>query len=252
MRHRSALAVLGSLAVLSPDLSAQQTPTPPYWRVTEWESPPAEMATFRARFTELARMAQAAKAPASSGFLVYSTENRTIVARPADPKDLLAPVNAVIREAQPDAFRQWQAKGTGGSVIVRSEVWVEVPAHSYRPAGEITGTGISVAEVRVAAGKGAVHDSARRDFVTLRQKVGYPYPVYAYRVVFGEARMVYVTVFDSREKFYGTNAFAALVEKANAGAEWQALAPRLLSAMDADWSSKVWNYNATMSYMPAQ
>lgn len=209
------------------------------------------MMTFRARFTELARMAQAARPPASAAFLVYSAENSTIVARPADPRDFLAPVNAAIRDAQPEAFRQWQATGTGGSTVVRSEIWVEVPAQSYRPAVEVTGTGISVAEVRVAAGKGAAHDSARRDFVQLRQKVGYPYPVYAYRVVFGEARMVYVTVFDSRERFFGVNALGTLVEKANAGAEWQALAPRLLGAMATDWTSRLWNYNASMSYQPA-
>jgi len=104
--------------------------------------------------------------------------------------------------------------------------------------------------VRVAAGKGAAFDTVRRDFVKFRQKIGYPYPVRAYRVVIGEVRNVYVTHFDSREKFFGANALMTLAEKANAVPEWQALAARLTGSMGMDWSSTLWNYNAGISYVP--
>ncbi len=252
MRLRSGLVVLGSLAVLSAEAGAQQAaPAPRYYRVVEWESPPGEMGAFRtSRFGGLAKMAKDAKAPASVGFRIYTAENRTIIARQVDPKDLFSNPNAPLQAAAPDAYRQWQAGLGGGSTVVRSEIWVEVPEHSYDPANAPDYTGISVADVTVAAGKGAAADSARRDFVKFRQKIGYPYRVAAFRVVLGEVRTVYVTFFDSRDKFFGANQLATLVEKAGAGAEWQALAARLTGTMGMDWTSTLWNYNAGMSYVP--
>ena len=252
MRLRSGFVVLGGLALLAPEISAQQAPAPRYYRVTEWESPPGEMGAFRtSRFGGLSKMAKDAKAPASAGFRVYTAENRTIIARQVDPKDLFSNANAAIQAAAPDAFRQWQAGLVGGgSTVVRSEIWVEVPEHSYDPANAPEYTGISSSDVRVAAGKGAAADSARRDFVKFRQKIGYPYRVAAFRVAIGEARMVYVTFYDSREKFFGPNALATLAEKANATAEWQALGARLVGTMGMEWNSKLWGYNAGISYVP--
>lgn len=250
MRLRSGFVVLGSLALLSTTVGAQ-APAPRYYRVTEWESPPGEMGAFRtSRFGGLAKMAKDTKAPASAGFRIYTAENRTIIARQVDPKDLFSNPNAVIQTAAPEAYRQWQAGLGGGSTVVRSEIWVEVPEQSYDPANAPEYTGISAAEVRVAAGKGAAADTARRDLVKFRQKIGYPYRVAAFRVAIGEARMVYVTFYDSREKFFGPNALTALAEKANATAEWQALGARLTGTMGMEWNTKLWGYNAGISYVP--
>lgn len=246
---RSGLVVLGGLAALAPQASAQQAPAPRYYRVVEWESPPGEMAAFRtSRFGGLAQLYRDAKA--ATGFVIYTTENRTAIARQVNPADLFSNPNAAVQAANPDAFRAWQAGLGGNSVVTRSEVWVEIPAHTYEPANPPEATGVSSSTVRVAAGKGAAFDSARRDFVAFRKKIGYPYRVAAYRVVIGEVRNVYVTHFDSREKLFGPNALQALVEKANAGPEWQALAARLVGSMDMGWSTTLWNYNAGMSYVP--
>jgi hypothetical protein len=207
------------------------------------------MAAFRTdRFGGLSKLYKDAKA--TTGFVVYSAENRTAVARLADPKDLLSNPNAAVQAANAEAFRAWQATLGGNSRIVKSEVWVEIPEHTYEPASAPKATGVSSASVTVAAGKGAAFDSSRRDFVKFRQKVGYPYPVRAYRVVIGEARNVYVTHYDSREKLFGANALAALVEKAGAGAEWQALGARLTGAMGPGWTTTLWNFNEALSYTP--
>jgi hypothetical protein len=249
MRLRSGFVVLGGLALLAPEISAQQAPAPRYYRVVEWESPPGEMGAFRTgRFGGLSKLYKDAKA--TTGFVIYTTENRTAIARQVDPKDLFSNPNAAIQAANPDAYRAWQAGLGGNSVVTRNEIWVEIPAHTYEPANAPQATGVSSASVRVAAGKGAAFDSARRDFVKFRQKIGFPYPVRAYRVVIGEVRNVYVTHFDSREKFFGANTLATLVEKAGAGAEWQALGARLAGSMGMDWSSTLWNYNAGISYVP--
>jgi hypothetical protein len=248
MRFRSGLVVLASLAVLSAETGAQQA-SPRYYRVVEWESPPGEMGAFRtSRFGGLSKLYSDAKA--TTGFVIYTTENRTAIARQVDPKDLFSNPNAAIQAANPDAYRAWQAGLSGNSVVTRNEIWVEIPAHTYEPANAPQATGVSSASVRVAAGKGAAFDSARRDFVKFRQKIGYPYPVRAYRVVIGEVRNVYVTHFDSREKFFGPNTLATLVEKAGAGAEWQALGARLVGSMGMDWSSTLWNFGANLSYVP--
>jgi hypothetical protein len=167
-----------------------------------------------------------------------------------DPKDLLSNPNAAVQAANPDAYRAWQATLGGGSRMVRSEIWVEIPDHTYEPASPPKATGVSSASVTVAPGKAAAFDSARRDFVKFRQKVGYPYRVAAYRVVIGVPRMVYVTFYDSREKFFGPNTLTALAEKANASEEWRALGARLTAAMGMEWNTTLWSYNAGMSYVP--
>jgi hypothetical protein len=129
---------------------------------------------------------------------------------------------------------------------------VAAPDWSYEPANAPTPTGISSSTVQIPPGMGATFDTARREFVKFRQKVGYPYPVRAYRVVIGEPRIVFVTSFDSREAFFGKNTFAAFVEKAGAQAEWQALVARLGGTMGMEWDTKLWTYNPTLSYTPPQ
>jgi hypothetical protein len=133
------------------------------------------------------------------------------------------------------------------------QIWVAIPEWTYEPATPLPPaavTAIAVSTVQIASGATAAFDAARKDFVKLRQKVGYPYRVAAFRVVLGEPRIVFVTPFDSRAAFYGANAFMALVEKAGAQSEWQALQTRLSANMGTEWDSKVWNYNAAVSYLP--
>ena len=109
---------------------------------------------------------------------------------------------------------------------------------------------IASSSVQIALGKGAAFDTVRRDFVKFRQKIGYPYPVRAYRVVIGEPRVVFVASFDSREAFFGKNSIMAFVEKAGAQAEWQALIARLSGTMGSEWDVKLWNFNQAASYIP--
>jgi hypothetical protein len=252
MRTLTLITALGGIALVH-SAHAQPATTPVYWRIVEWQTPPGEMGAFRtSRFGGLVKIAQAAKAPASQGWQIWTAENRTAVVRPVDPKDPFANPVAPLRESQPELYRQWQAGLTAGSSIVSNEIVQELPQYSYVPASETQFTGASVAEVRILSGKGAAYDTARRDFVAFRKKIGYPYAVRAFRVIAGETRDIYVTYFDSREKFFGVNAQAGLVEKAGAGAEWQALAGRLTASMDRQWDTKLWSFNPALSYIPQQ
>lgn len=227
--------------------AAQDAPPPPTWRVVEWRSGPTEAGAWRAGMADLVKMAQETKAPV--GFLTYSSENRTVIARRVARDAVLANPSQHIMDARPDAFQKWIA-GRPPAEQLRNEIWVEVPEWTYVPANAPTTTGISVASVQIVPGKAAAFDTARRDFVKFRQKVGYPYTVRAFRVVLGEPRIVFVTAFDTREAFFGANRFQGLVEKAGAQAEWQALIPRLGAGMGLEWNVNLWDYAPASSYTP--
>ena len=227
--------------------AAQNAAEPPVYRIIEWRTAPADAGTFRAGMVDLVKLSQETKSP--NAFSVYTAENLTVVARPVKRDAILANTVQHIQNAQPDAWQKWVAARPKAEQT-RNEIWVAAPEWSYEPANPPTATGVSSSSVKIPSGMGATFDTVRRDFVKLRQKVGYPYPVRAYRVVVGEPRIVFVTHFDSREAFFGKNAFATLVEKAGAQAEWQALQARLGAAMGMDWETKLWAYNAPASYMP--
>jgi hypothetical protein len=227
--------------------AAQDAAQPPVYRVVEWRTAPGDAGAFRAGMVDLVKLSQETKSP--NGFSVYTAENLTVVARPVQRDAILANTTRHIMDARPDAWQKWVA-GRPRSEQVRNEIWIAAPEWGYEPANPPTMTGVSASSVRIPPGMGATFDTVRRDFVKFRQKVGYPYPVRAYRVVIGEPRIVFVTHFDSREAFFGKNALGALVEKAGAQAEWQALAARLGATMGMAWETKLWNYNAAASYTP--
>lgn len=240
------------LAVLSLPLgalAAQNAPPPPTYRVMEFVTAPVDAGPFRAGYTELVRLSKETGSPV--GFQVYSAENRTVIARLVQRDAILANANQHIISARPADWEKWVA-GRPRAKQVRNEIWVAVPEWTYEPANAPTVAGVSSTSVEIAPGMAAAFDTARRDFVKFRQKVGYPYPVRAFRVVIGEPRIVFVTSFDSREAFFGKNTFNAFVEKAGAQAEWQALLPRLGGTMGRDWDVKLWNFNPTLSYAPQQ
>lgn len=243
------LALFATPFIAAAAQQATQATPPQAYRVVEFRTAPTDAPAFRNGYTDLVKMYQEAKS--TTGFGVYSSENRTVVARPVQRDAILANPNQHIMTAQPDAWQKWLA-GRPRSEQVRNEIWIAAPEWSYEPANAPTSTGISASSVQIPPGMGAAFDTVRRDFVKFRQKVGYPYPVRAFRVVIGEPRIVFVTNFDSREAFYGKNTFATFVEKAGAQAEWQALQARLGGTMGMEWDTKLWTYNANLSYTPAQ
>jgi len=154
-----------------------------------------------------------------------------------------------VQNARPGDVQKWIASQPPSEQL-RNEIWVAVPDWSYAPATPPAVTGLSVASVKIPPGKAAAFDTVRKDFVRFRQKIAYPYPVRAFRVVLGEPRIVFVTSFDSRSAFFGANALMAIVEKAGAQSDWQALQARLSGTMSAEWDVKLWNYNEAVSYIP--
>ena len=226
---------------------AQNAPEPQAYRVIQWRTAPKDAAAFRAGMVDLVKMSRETKSP--NAFNVYTAENLTVVARPVQRDAILANTVRHIQDAQPEAWQKWVAARPPAEQV-RNEIWVAAPEWSYEPANAPTSTGVSSSSVKIPPGMGATFDTVRRDFVKFRQKVGYPYPVRAFRVVVGEPRIVFTTSFDTREAFFGKNTFMAYVEKAGAQAEWQALQARLGATMGSEWDVKLWSHNAAASYVP--
>jgi hypothetical protein len=207
------------------------------------------MVMYRERYGQMIKVAEAAKAPASAGWDVYTRENRTVVVRQVKRDSLLANPNAALMQGARELLQQtMSALPQTGTVTLRNEIWVHVPEWSYDPATPVEFTGAAVTDAPIAPGQAAASDTVRRDLAKFRQKIGYPYAVHAYRVVLGVPRTVFVTLFDSREKYFGTNAMGQVVERAKAQAEWQAMLPRLVGPLGMDWETNFWNYNKNMSY----
>ena len=251
------LLVLATTVVISPAWTQQQQAPPPQaWRVVETQVAPAQIGAYRRNITGLVKIAEAAKAPASQAWFAYTTENRQIIARRVERNAILANPTAPLREAQPEAYQKWIESLIPATTIqlvtLRNEIWVEAPEWSYvAPNAPATPGGTSVAEVHLAPGQGAAFDSVRKDFVALRKRIGYPYSVLAFRVVLGEPRVVFVTFYDTREAFFGTNAMGRLIQQANAQADWDAMIPRLVRPMAGEWKTSLWNYATDLSYNPS-
>jgi hypothetical protein len=246
------LVMLATAVAVSPTQAQQQAP-PQAWRVVVTQVLPSQIGAYRQNTTGLVKVAQAAKS--ARPWFTYTTQNRFLVARPVRRDSIMANPNAAIRQAQPDLFQKWMESTTPASVTeaeqLQNEVWVEIPDWTYTaPNAPSTVGGISITEFRGIPGQGAAMDSSRKAFVEFRKKIGYPYTVLALRVAIGEPRFLFVTLYDSREAFFGTNAMNQVVQRANAEAEWQALIPRLIGPMAAEWNSSLWDYAAALSYSP--
>lgn len=246
------LIMLATAVAVTPTEAQQQAP-PQAWRVVVTQVLPSQIPAYRENITGLVKVAQAAKS--ARPWFTYATQNRFLMARPVHRDSIMVNPNAEIRRAQPDMFQQWMQSTTPSSVThseqLQNEVWVEVPDWTYTaPNAPSTVGGVSVTDVRVVPGQGAAMDSSRKAFVEFRKKIGYPYTVLALRVAIGEPRFVFVTLYDTREAFFGTNAMMQVVQRANAQAEWQALIPRLTRTMAMEWNSSLWDYVTSLSYTP--
>ena len=72
---------------------------------------------------------------------------------------------------------------------------------------------IEINDIWIKSGKEMEWDALAQEFVALLTAVEYPYPTIGYRVRFGGAeRMIYVTLYDSKEAFFGVNSLDRLIE----------------------------------------
>ena len=89
---------------------------------------------------------------------------------------------------------------------------------------------IEVSDIWIKSGKESEWDALAQEFAALLAEIEYPYPTLGYRVFFGGAgRMIYVTLYDSREAFYGANSLERLIEAKGQTAAWAGIMEKYLA-----------------------
>lgn len=220
---RTVLAVALLLVAALPYTAVAQEASPGGQKlhVATYRVLPADAARFEAATEKLAAAAREIEMDPGYGWfywndgfdytLVYPFEN---MAYWDDPEEWArqfqgTPVEASVNEL----FAEF---GSISSEATALEITETVPNWSYllEEAGASEQSAfIEISEYWIKPGKEMEWDALAQDFVALLAAVDYPYPTIGYRVLFGgAARMIYVTLYDSKVAFYGVNSLDRLLE----------------------------------------
>ena len=254
MRFRFAGRITAGLALLALPVLAQDAPPPPIYQVTTLELAPATMGAFRSGMARQAAAAKELNLPAAeAGWWTYSEGNRLIIVAPRTRDAVLGRpamgTRARIRAANPGLDSAIdKAYGGAQSRLVSQELIVEAPNLSYTAATQVEVGAIQVADIIIAPGQGQAFNEAVQAMNKVRTDIGYPYTVLAFRVRFGETRTQLVTLFDSREAFFGKNSIDRLLAgKPEAQAAWQVAIGKIVAAVES-YEFTLSDYSANLSY----
>ncbi len=133
-----------------------------------------------------------------------------------------------------------------------SEITQVVPAWTYGLDKIPEQPGFAeVCEYSIAAGMEENFDGVYKDFIGIITTLGYPYGHIGHRFRFGSpASHVGVTIYDTKEYFFGQNDLERLVEQKGMGDAWSKLIADFLPTVTAVDCSHV-AYVPEMSYQPA-
>jgi hypothetical protein len=128
------------------------------------------------------------------------------------------------------------AAGAGAELMQEAfaeygELWVTSDSHmanhieawSYEPEGYQAGehTGAVVYQNWVQPGKREAYSENSAGIMAMLKEIGYPYPVYGYRVIMGEENLAYfVILHDGLGNFYGEKDFGNYLQTAGMGEKW--------------------------------
>jgi hypothetical protein len=117
--------------------------------------------------------------------------------------------------------------------VTANEILETVPSWSYLLAdaeSSVQPAFIEISDISIKSGKEMEWDALAQEFAALLAEIEYPYPTIGYRVMFGGAgRMIYVTLYDSREAFFGSNALDRLIEAKGQTATWSDMMDRYVA-----------------------
>ncbi len=133
-----------------------------------------------------------------------------------------------------------------------SEITQVVPAWTYGLDKIPEQPGFAeVCEYSIAAGMEENFDGVYKDFIGIITTLGYPYGHIGHRFRFGSpASHVGVTIYDTKEYFFGQNDLERLVEQKGMGDAWSKLIADFLPTVTAVDCSHV-AYVPEMSYQPS-
>jgi hypothetical protein len=117
--------------------------------------------------------------------------------------------------------------------VISNEILETVPNWSHlleEAAASEQSAFIEVTDIWIQGGKAMEWDALAQEYASFLAEIEYPYPTIGYRVLFGaDERVVYVTLYDSREEFYGVNSLDRLIEAKAGTATWSAMWERYIS-----------------------
>ena len=190
---------------------------------------PADVVQFEAAVEKLVAAAQEINLDAGYGWfywndlfdysLVYPFEN---MAYWDDPEQWVRQFQGTSAEAKMNEL--FEEYATISMEVTANEILETVPNWSYlleEAASSEQSAFIEVTDIWIKSGKDMEWDALAQEYAALLAEIDYPYPTIGYRVMFGGAgRMIYVTLYDSREAFYGTNSLDRLIEATGQTAAW--------------------------------
>jgi hypothetical protein len=233
--RRIASAVLvaaGIMAVTSVPALAQEE-AGAYWKVTTYTVPPPFAAQFSDAIEKAVEAAKLAELGPEWGWMVYTENNNYhVVAR-----------HESLAELEDEGAWARQFEGTAGEAMlqeafamfqevhgftVESHVSQSLPAWSYEPEemsfGEDGPGGVMMYQSRQMPGTNEAYSENTVAVMDVLREMGYPYAVYANRVIVGDESMVYfVMPYDDLTKVYGENSIGTWLEKTEMGEKWEAL-----------------------------
>lgn len=235
LRRLFAVALL--LAVVLPQTLAAQEPSPGGQKlaVTTSRLLPADVARYEALTEELAAAAREINLDPGYGWffwndvfdytLVYPFEN---MAYWDDPDQWARQFQGTSAETKVNEL--FEGFGTITSEVTVNEIIEAVPNWSYLLDVSTSSEQfafIEVTDIWLKAGTEMEWEALAKDWVDLLAEAEYPYPTIGYRCFFGCAYNVrLVTLYDSREAFYGANSLDRLIEAKELGAAFTDIVER--------------------------
>jgi hypothetical protein len=226
------------------------------WEVQTISVRPDQMDEFMETVGMVKAAAEAAQLPAKYGWNIWVKDFDVAIAS-------MAPNMASFDD--PEAWRR-QFQGTPGEAMLNEamgrmmtqiaaqpslrEVYEQVDSWSYVPA-EVSFEEPSFAQRHdfwVKPGMGEAFEKVVKDIMAFQGEMKSPYPVYGYRMQFGDAgRVTFLVMNDGWADFYGKNDMEAKMEAAGTTAKWEGIMDALRDTITSYESSQM-EYVADLSY----
>jgi len=260
MNVRTLFNTLLTLALLVPAAAQAQEPERgQLYDVSVMKVSPDNIDEFMETVGMIRAAAEAADLAPEWGWQIWVSNFEVAVVVPAEDMASFDDEEAWLRayagtpgeEMLAEAFGRMEAE-----VAVLSttrEVWELEEAWSYVPAeGGITALGFAeMFEFWVKPGMQAAFEEVSAEVGEFLGELGGPYPVNAFRPIFGDVgRVVYTAFHDGWADFYGPQSMEAGLAAAGKTGEWEAIMNRYRDCI-SDSKSSQWAYMADLSYPAA-
>jgi hypothetical protein len=236
MLRRSVAAALLLATVLPHALAAQEaSPGGQKVNVTDYRLLPSDASRFEAVTEELVNAARGINLDPKYGWFYWND---------AFDYTLVYPFENMAYWDDPDQwFRQYQGTAAETKVqelfeefatiqweVTENAILETVPNWSYLLEDAVSNEQsafVMANNIWIKNGSEMEWDALAQDYVALLAEIEYPYPTIGYRVLFGGGAAIrYVTLYDSKVAYYGTNSMDRLVEAKGLTETWNDILER--------------------------